>query len=148
MADFISNDITSANATCILVITDVAPAGVPVDNFSTDQAINGETMEISETRLTLDGQLLAGYVPTQVPVTLTLEPASLAYNVLDKAFQISRQSKKPLRCDLTFVLPSIKKTVVYMGGVIQAINMIPPVGRTLQSRQARFVFSSEKIYAL
>ena len=148
MAEFLSQDITSANATCVLVIEEVLPAGVPVDNFSTDQAVNGETMEISETRLTLDGKLLAGYVPSIVPVTLTLEPTSLAYRFVEQAFQVSRLGKKTLRCTLTFAFPSIKKGVVYKSGVIQGVNMIPPVGRTLQSRQVRMVFSSEDIYTI
>ena len=148
MAEFISQDITSANATAILVIEEVVPAGVPVDNFSTDQAINGETMEVAETRLTLDGKLLAGYVPSMVPVTLTLEPTSNAYRFIEQAFQVSRLGKKTLRCSLAFSLPAIGKTVGYTSGVIQAVNMIPPVGRTLQTRQVRMVFSSEDIYAI
>ena len=148
MALINSQDITSANANCSLRIKEVIPAGIIVDNFSTDQAINGESMEISETRLTLDGQLLAGYVPTMVPVTLTLEPTSNAYKALEQAFQASRLAKKALRCALTFSFPSLNgKTVVYDDGVIQALTVIPPVGRTLQSRQVRFVFSSENILA-
>lgn len=148
MPNPISQDITSANATCVLVIEEVVPAGVPVDNFSTDQAINGETMEVAETRLTLDGQLLAGYVPSQVPVNLTLEPTSLAYRFIEQAFQVSRLQRKTLRCSLVFMLPAIGKGVGYKSGVIQALNMIPPVGRTLQSRQVRMVFSSENIYTI
>ena len=111
MAEFITQDITSANATAILVIEEVVPAGVPLDNFSTDQAINGETMEVAETRLTLDGKLLAGYVPSQVPVTLTLEPTSLAYRFIEQAFQVSRLQKKTLRCSLVFTFPAIKRAL-------------------------------------
>lgn len=148
MAELKSQDITSANATCSLVITDVLPLGMIIDNFSTDQAINGETMEIAETRLTLDGQLLAGYVPTTVPVTLTLEPTSNAYRQLEAAFAASRELTKPLRCTMTFEFPAIGKTAIYSDGIVQSLTVIPPVGRTLQSRQVRFVFSSQNIYTL
>lgn len=145
MAEIVSQDITSANAVCVLTIEGGVANAIPVDSFSTDQAINAETMEIAETRLTLDGKLLAGYVPSMVPVTLTLEPTSNAYRLIELGFQKAREGKKAMRCSLVFTLPGIKKVVRYGDGVLQSLTMIPPVGRTMQTRQARFVFSSENI---
>lgn len=145
MAEIISQDITSANAVCVLTIEGGVANAIPVDSFSTDQAINSETMEIAETRLTLDGELLGGYVPSMVPVTLTLEPTSDAYRLIELGFQAARASQKAMRCSLLFMLPAIKKAVRYEDGILQSLTMIPPVGRTLQTRQVRFVFSSENI---
>ena len=35
-------DITSANASMVMIVEDLYPAGVPITNFSTDQMIDGD----------------------------------------------------------------------------------------------------------
>ena len=38
-------DITSANASMVMIVEDLYPAGVPITNFSTDQMIDGDEHE-------------------------------------------------------------------------------------------------------
>ena len=41
-------DITSANATMVMIVEDLYPAGVPITNFSTDQMIDGDEHEYAQ----------------------------------------------------------------------------------------------------
>ena len=44
-------DITSANATAVLTVDKLYPAGIELEMFGTDQAISQESLEIAQTRM-------------------------------------------------------------------------------------------------
>ena len=69
-------DITSANAEAILTVEQIFPAGIQLQMFGTDQAVNMDAIDITETRKGVDGKMVAGYTPVIYPVTITLEAAS------------------------------------------------------------------------
>ena len=66
-------DITSANASMVMIVEDLYPAGVPITNFSTDQMIDGDEHEYAQARMGVDGGMAAGYVPNPWNVTVSLE---------------------------------------------------------------------------
>ena len=58
-----SSNITSANATAVMIINDLFPVGFAVEGFATDQAINQDEETLAVTRMGVDGKLSAGYTP-------------------------------------------------------------------------------------
>ena len=74
--NFDNLDITSANAELILKVAEIYPAGIVLQMFGTDQAFNMEAVDITETRMGVDGRMVAGVTPVIYPVTITLEASS------------------------------------------------------------------------
>ena len=70
-------DITSANSTAFMTVNKLFPAGFAVEGFGTDQAVSGDSMQITETRIGVDGKMSAGVVVNILPVTITLEATAL-----------------------------------------------------------------------
>lgn len=60
-----SSNITSANATAVMIINDLFPVGFAVEGFATDQAINQDEETLAVTRMGVDGKLSAGYTPSK-----------------------------------------------------------------------------------
>ena len=55
-------NITSANAVLVLGVEELYPVGVQLTNFSTDQMLSSDAMEIAQVRMGVDGGMAAGYV--------------------------------------------------------------------------------------
>ena len=53
-------NITSANAVIVMTVEDLFPAGVRLEQFATDQALDGDDHEYAQARMGVDGQLAAG----------------------------------------------------------------------------------------
>lgn len=69
-------DITSANASAVLTVDSLFPSGIELQMFATDQAVGQDSVDITETRMGVDGRMVAGFTPVIYPVTVTLEAAS------------------------------------------------------------------------
>ncbi len=60
MPNFPLGDITSANATLVLIVNGLFPAGVRLQQFSTDQSYSQDELTIAEDRMGVDGGLWLG----------------------------------------------------------------------------------------
>ena len=61
MPNFPLGDITSANATLVLIVNGLFPAGVRLQQFATDQSYSQDELTIAEDRMGVDGGLVAGW---------------------------------------------------------------------------------------
>lgn len=69
-------DITSANAKCFLTIEELFPAGVLLQNYATDQAVDQDERQISIVRMGVDGHMAAGWTPQPHIIHFTFEANS------------------------------------------------------------------------
>ena len=76
-------NITSANASLVLVVDTIIPAGVQLEHFSTDQAFSLSEVTVVEDRMGVDGNLAAGWIPSIKTVQIDLEAASPSLWFLD-----------------------------------------------------------------
>lgn len=91
-------NITSANATAVLVVETVFPNGIELQQFSTDQAISMDNITMAVTRMGVDGKMAAGYVPSIYPITIMLEASSPSAAFLWQISASMQQAKDLYEC--------------------------------------------------
>jgi hypothetical protein len=125
-------NITAADATAVLAIEELYPSGVALEQYATDALAAHADETISETRMGVDGQMVAGFIPTIKTVTLNFEASSPSLKVLDDLYYASQKNKTFYRLTLTLNIPALNKTVTYSGGVLKQYKPVPDIAKTLQ----------------
>lgn len=128
MADF---DITSANATAVMTIEDLYPAGVRLQQFSTDAGIVSDSLQIAETQMGVDGFMAVGVTPNILQVTITLQPNSETTTAFEHLMEATFSNLKNYKCQLTIKIPALNKTLQFSNGVLQTGNPMPSINRVL-----------------
>lgn len=137
-----SMDITSANATVILscdLFTEY------LQQFSTDTAYEGEDDQVAETRMGVDGKLVAGMTPSIKAVTIHLEASSPSVENLTLLKQAMTTNRKIYECSLVIMLPSIGKRITYSNGVLQSAKDLPDGKKILDPTNWTFHFESKSV---
>lgn len=140
MAEVFGN-ITSANATAILIVQTIFPNGIELQQFGTDQAISMENITMAVTRMGIDGKMAAGYIPTIYPVSITLEASSPSTSALWQIAGLMKQSKDLYECTLTARIPSISQTYIWSGGVLKTGTLFPNEKQVLDPTTWQFDFA-------
>ena len=126
-------DITSANATMVMIVEDLYPAGVPITNFSTDQMIDGD--------MGVDGGMAAGFVPNPWNVTISLEASSPSFKVMQTLAQVMVTNKCTYEVSLIITVPALNQVHVYRKGVLLTGKGLPGIRKTLEPTQWKFTFA-------
>ncbi len=144
MASFSNNrNITAANATVIIVVDDLFPAGFKLEQFSTDLMVSASDDTYAETRMGVDLQMVAGYIDTIKTVGITLEASSPSVTYMDMLIKASRSNKKVYWLTMIVNIPALNKTFIYSNGVLKAGKLMSDVKRVLDPISYQFDF--EKI---
>lgn len=138
-----NRNITSANAIAYMTVDSLYPQGFQLQQFSTDAAISQSDDTISETRMGVDGYMVAGYTPSIKTITITLEPASPSKEYLDHLYKSMQQNKKTYLCNLVITLPSLEKIIQYKYGVLKTAKVLPDMQKTLAP--IAYTFDFEKV---
>lgn len=139
------NNITSANATAYMVVKDLYPAGFPLNNFSTDQAIDQAEDTIAETRMGVDGYMAAGYTPSIKAVTLQFEAASPSVQFLNNLYLASQKNRRTYETTLVINVPAVGKVYTYTGGVLKTGKALPALKKVLDPVSYGFDFEKMTI---
>ena len=75
--------ITSATAIYILGIAGLFTPGVQLSGWAVDEAFDTETVDAAETQLGVDGTGVSGWIPREVPQTISLLATSPSAAVFD-----------------------------------------------------------------
>lgn len=143
-----NNDITSANATAILIVDDLYPAGFQLQMFGTDSAISQDATQISDTRIGLDGYMVAGYTPAIQNVTITLEAPSPSFPYLRHLWRSMQSNRKVYNCTLVCTIPSIYQVYTWRNGVLKEATPFPSVAQMLEPTTWLFHFGNISITGL
>lgn len=138
-------DITSANATLILTVDGMFPAGIQIEQFATDQSFSQDELTIAEDRMGVDGNLVAGWVPSIKPVTIMLEASSPSYIALASLYRACEQKRGFYRCSLTALVPSIGKTFIWSQGLLKSGTPVPAGKKVLDPTTWKFDFGKLQI---
>ena len=109
-----AGNITSANATAIMVIDTLFPVGFALEAFSTDQSIAMGEDTVTETRMGVDGKMAAGFVPSIKTVTISFEEFSPSVAYLEM-----QANKKIYDVTLVVTVPSVNRVFTFTGGVLK-----------------------------
>lgn len=134
-------DITSANASLILTVNGLFPAGIRLEQFSTDQSYSMGETQVAEDRMGIDGQLVAGWVPSICPVTISLEASSPSYQALAQLYRATQAKRGFHECTLVAYVPSIIKTFTWSEGLLKSGTPVPNAKRILDPTQWVFDFA-------
>lgn len=138
-----SFDITSANAELVLTVDELFPGGIVLQMFGTDQAANMDAVDITETRMGVDGHMVAGYMPVIYPVTITLEAASPSRFSLSTVWEAMTTNKRIYSCGLVCTLPGIGERLTWSHGVLKNGTIMPPLEKVLGT--TTWLFNFEKL---
>lgn len=134
-------DITSANAVAILVVEEIIPAGVQLQHFGTDQSFATNEVTVVENRMGVDGNMAAGWIPSEKTVQITLEPNSPSIPSMEAVARAMENNRRIYDCTLVITIPSINKVYTYSKGVMKSHT--PTAGKKiLDPTQWNFSFAS------
>ena len=134
-------NITSANAVAVLVVEDLYPVGIILENFTTDQAEDGDEHEYAQTRMGVDGGLAAGFVPNPWNVTVSLEACSPSLKVMQDLAQAMQTNRRTYEVQLIITILSLEQVHTYRKGVLVSGKDMPGLKRTLDPTSWRFTFA-------
>ncbi|MFJ7315272.1 phage tail fiber protein [Pseudomonas sp. NPDC098747] len=135
-------NITSANSTGIITVDELFPNGFLLENYATDAAIAMDEETVAETRMGVDGKMVAGYVPSIKVLTLSLEAISEAAKALDLVNARSHQNMAIYHLSLSFSVPGLRQTWTFQDGVLKSLKSVPDVKKVLDIRTFKFDFES------
>ncbi len=142
------NNITSANATGVLIVETIFPSGIVLENFGTDQALAQDEETIANATMGVDGKLSASFKPSPKNVTLTFSAGADARESFEAVKATMEATKTPYWCTLVFTIPSISKAYTYTGGVMTGATGIPNVKAELEQVNYKFVFEKLSISSI
>jgi hypothetical protein len=131
MSQTVDFDITSANAELVLTVAEIFPSGIILQMFGTDQAYSMDAVDVTETRMGVDGRMVAGYTPVIYPVTLTLEAASPSRFNMSTIWEAMAANRRIYACGLVCTLPSIRERLTWSTGVLKNGVVVPPAQKVL-----------------
>lgn len=137
-----SLDITSANATialsCSLFSTNL-------QQFSADTSYEGDEEQMAETRMGVDGKMVAGQTPSIKTVTVHLEASSPSMQYLVLLKQSMETNRKIYPCNMVISIPSLGKKITYSNGVLQSAKDTPDGKKVLDPTSWTFHFESKSV---
>lgn len=137
-----SMDITSANA---VVSLQCSLFSTTLQQFAADTSFEGEDDQVAETRMGIDGQMVAGQVPNIKAVTIHLEPSSPSLQFLTLLKQAMETNRTVYEVNMVISLPSIGKRITYSHGVLQSAKDLPDGKKVLDPTSWTFHFQSKSV---
>jgi hypothetical protein len=132
-----SFSITSVNATFQLVIANVYPNGVQLQQFGVDDAFVAEPSDTAETEIGVDAYGVAGYVPRLVPMTVRLQASSASVVVFENWYGYQDQAGELSQASAVILMPSIGRKYTCSSGVLRRASSMAEVRRILRDREFR-----------
>jgi len=126
--------ITSANAVYLLSIDGVFGAPVQLQGWGVDEAFDTDAVDASETMVGVDGTGVAGWVPREVPQTLTLLGSSPSNDVFDAWVQAQDAIQDILYASGTISIPALGKQYAMALGTLKRYPIITNVKKVIQPR--------------
>lgn len=134
-------NITSANATAVLVVDEIIPAGVQLQHFGTDQSYAQNEVTVVEDRMGVDGHLAAGWIPAIKTVQITLEANSPSLPQMDMLARAMENNRKIYECTLVVTVPAIHKVYTWSRGVLKSGTLASSGKKVLDPTQWTFDFA-------
>lgn len=127
--------ITSANSILMLSIASVFPAPQQIQGFGVDEAFDTEATDMAETQVGVDSFGVAGWVPRQVPMTITLLASSPSFLIFEEWVTAQDKINEILYASAVISIPSIARKYAAGKGALTRYPQLPNVRRVLQQRQ-------------
>ena len=134
-------NITSANASLVLIVDTIIPAGVQLQHFSTDSMFELSEVTVTEDRMGVDGNLAAGWIPSIKTVKVDLEAGSPSMWFMDMLARAMESNRTIYKCTLFVNVTSTTEIYTWTGGVLKTGTMVNNAKKVLNPTSWTFDFA-------
>ncbi len=120
MSQYNDMDITSANATAVLVAQGVFDTGIVLQKYATDQSVTQAEAQFTESRMGVDGHMATGWTPAPRAVTIMFEANSESIASIEEIIDTQQRLKRPVKLTLVLTVPSIGREYTYTQGALKS----------------------------
>lgn len=142
-----SGTLTVANSSIALTTEALFPNAQTLSGYSADDAYDPDTVENGEYSMGIDGNLSAGFVFNEVPLTITLQADSPSLTLFEQIYQYEVANRTKLQQDLTITLPANGRRYDYKKGFMRSYKA-PAGKKILQPGVVVFVFARMQVAPL
>jgi hypothetical protein len=136
-----SNALTATNATAVIFVAAIAPAGHTIQGEFLDNAYGIGDVTNKELKMTLQSIIKGGHIPQMKEVTITLLPNTPSWRFFTDWYQAEEAGREVLECQsLIITLPSIGQVVTYTNGFLTTAKVMPDVKKILQEGSFKLTF--------
>jgi hypothetical protein len=132
--------LTTANSTMGLTTEVLYPQSQRIQGYAADDAFDPDAVENGEYSMGIDGNLSAGFVYNEVPLTITLQADSPSVALFQQIWMYEFQNRAKLQQDLTISNPSVGYRYDYKKGFMRSFKA-PAGKKILQPAVIVFVFN-------
>lgn len=136
-----AGDITSANAVLVMTVADLFPAGITLQGFAADQSYSQDELQVTEDRMGVDGNLVAGWIPSIKSVTIMLEASSPSYTPMVQLYRAMEMKRGIIPVSLVATIPSIKRIYTWSEGVMKSGTPVANGKKILDPTTWKFDFA-------
>lgn len=123
--------ITSANSIFTLTIPGLFQAPVQLMGYSTDRAFATDAVQMAEAQMGVDGRLSAGYTPSPIVQTVTLQADSPSRDIFSTLITAMDTAREVYWLNGTISLPATGESYSMIRGVLVNAKAIPDAQRVL-----------------
>lgn len=123
--------ITSANSIFTLTIPGLFQAPVQLMGYSTDRAFTTDATQMAEAQMGVDGRLSAGYTPSPIVQTITLQADSPSRDIFSTLITAMDTAREVYWLNGTISLPATGESYSMIRGVLVNAKAIPDAQRVL-----------------
>lgn len=131
------NNITSANSS--ISMTSVL-GNIDFSKFSSDSIGSSDMVKFTETKIGVDGQMSAGYIPTIKSFTLNFEASSSSIPYLLDLERLAEVTKTPQAIVMTMSVPAVNKKFICTGFFTDC-HPTYALGKVLEPMSFKFDFN-------
>ena len=134
-------NITSANVSLVLGVTNLFPVPQQIQDFSSDEMFEAAAMEMLQVMIGADGRTSAGYTPALVPFDITLMAASPSVAFFDAWGMMQKAQSTAMPGFGSIFAPSLGVAYQLFGVWLKTYPPIASAGRTFKPRKYGLVIS-------
>lgn len=120
-----SGNISSADAVFVLTVQQLFNAPVVLENWASNKAWSSQSLKLADTRMSIDGKLNRGFMPSLLDMTLTFSPNSNTYLLFDSIATASRQGQTVYNLNGEISLKGLGRKYTLTNGVLIDYSAVP-----------------------
>ena len=126
--------ITSSNSVFMLAITGLYDSPQRIVGYTGDTGFAMESVDSVETAMGIDRRFSAGWIPSEVRQTITLQADSPSNDLFENWYAAQQTIGEIYFASGRIVIPALRKEYVNTEGVLKGYTPMAEVGKTLRPR--------------
>lgn len=134
--------LTSANSIFTLTAAGIFPVPQQLQGYAVDKAFAADALVLAETKMGVDGKLSAGYTPTPVKMTVSLQADSDSNTIFMAVTQAIKTTREVFPITAHITLPATGEVYTCNRGFLTVSKQMPDAMKVLGEKEYEIVFES------